>query len=615
MSFEYCNAEQLQAVMHFQGPMLLSAGPGSGKTFTMIERIRYLIEQYGVEPNRILVITFTKAAANEMQNRFMKAVKEKAYPVHFGTFHAVFFHILKQTYHYQSENIISEKEKREYINYALEESHVKEADEALKEQLLQEFGKVKNSDKGIAGYRYTGALRPEQFRQVYENYRRICVENRKMDFDDMALQCLSLFRKREDVLKKWQEFFSYVLLDEFQDINAAQYAVIKLLVKEHHNLFVVGDDDQSIYGFRGASPAIMQKFLQDYPEAKHGMLSFNYRSGKRIIEASMQVISGNKNRIQKEIRPGTKETGSVSFLRFSKKEEETEALLKELRIYKNKKNLKCCALIFRTNKEAERMKKDLKNAGIPFWGEEKKSSFVSHFVTRDMESYIRFARGEQSREHFLRIMNKPSRFISRESLGEGEIALEKVLCYYADNKEKQKEIKRFMEHLKRLKNLPPFLAVDYIRREIQYDLYVRQYDKEKGKEQADVWKQALDWIQNDAANYRDMDKWLDSLKERREEEERTRKERAKTEGKTERAGEDKVTLLTMHGAKGLEFETVFLPGINEGTVPYGKVLSKEEEEEERRIFYVAMTRAKRSLNISCTENEKEQPSHFLSGLL
>lgn len=633
MPLSNCNEAQAHAVRHFLGPMLLTAGPGSGKTFTMIERIRYLIEHYGAESTKILVITFTKAAAAEMQKRFFEAVKEKAYPVQFGTFHAIFFHILKQTYHYHSGNIISEKEKREYMEYALEGSS-KKADDALKEQLLSEFSKVKNSEKGIRDYSFTGGfMEPEEFRGVYRKYRAICRERRKMDFDDMALQCLDLFRKREDILKKWQNAFRFVLIDEFQDINAAQYAVIKLLVKEHGNLFAVGDDDQSIYGFRGADPGIMQRFLKDYPQAVRGNLSRNYRSGKDIIEASMKVISENENRIPKTIQAGTEREGSVEICGFCGREQEYERIREELVKYHARRQLKNCALIFRTNQGVINMKKRLLKDGIPFYGEEKQTSgaqfFAAHFVVRDMEDYIRFARGEQSRERFLRIMNKPSRFISRESLGCGEVDMEAVKRYYAGDREKQKTVEKLQADLAQLKAFSPFLAVTFIRKAIGYDNYLTEYAGEWEKEEKKKLQEIVEQVQQDAAEYRNMEAWLLSLEERRREscqkghsgrkaeQNPATEERGKGKACTEedKGEEDKVTLITMHGAKGLEYDTVFLPGVTEGTVPYGKLLSKEEEEEERRIFYVAMTRAKNRLVMTYTEKGNDKPSHFLSGLL
>ena len=413
-------------------------------------------------------------------------------------------------------------------------------------------------------------------------------------------------------MQKWQQAFSFVLIDEFQDINAAQYEVIRLLVREHGNLFAVGDDDQSIYGFRGANPGIMQKFLADFPNAKKGILNQNYRSGKDIITASMKVISENENRIQKEITAGTEKEGSVVIKAFPDKEAEYENIRKALKESRENGELKKIALIFRTNQGVTEMKNRLRKDGIPFYGETKEITYVSHFVTKDIEDYIRFALGEDSRERFLHICNKPSRYISRESLGEGSVNLEKIEQYYENNREKKMAVRKLKSDLFQLKTLSPFLAVTFIRKAIGYDKYLTEYGGKQGIDKKQTLLEAAEWVQKDAASYRSMEKWLLSLEERRQEE--SNRKTSKDFEKEEAEMEDRVTVLTMHAAKGLEYETVFLPGINEGTVPYGKFLSKEEEEEERRIFYVAMTRAKNRLEISFAENEKEKPSHFLSGL-
>ncbi len=608
MPLNNCNEAQLCAVKHFQGPMLLTAGPGSGKTFTIVERIRYLIEHYKVEPSNILVITFTKAAALEMEQRFSKAMKGTKYPVNFGTFHAVFFHILKQAYQYQFNNIISEKEKREYATYALEGIR-KEIDEAFLEQLFSEFSKVKNSVGGIAHYQFeSGFMEPEEFQAVYIKYRNICIENKKMDFDDMALQCLELFKRRKEILHKWQKHFPFILVDEFQDINSAQYSVVSLLAGENKNLFVVGDDDQSIYGFRGAEPVIMQKFLTDFPDAKKVVLDKNYRSGKQIIEMAMQVIEQNKNRLPKTIKPGTEKEGEVVWNACPNKEKQYENLLIKLKQYQQNDQLKQCAVIFRTNRGANSFKRLLQKEGIPFEGKLQENSFCEHFILRDIEDYIRFAKGEATRERMFRIMNKPSRYISRESVGEGEVDFSRIKQYYRDNPQQIKNLSKLEKELNELKNMSPFLAVNYIRKAMEYDQYIKEIASKNGTySMEEIWEIA-EQIQMDAKAYRSTEEWLLSIAERRQNKISQKTENSENSG--DKDIKDAISVITMHGAKGLEFETVFLPDLNEGNVPYGKLLSREEEEEERRIFYVALTRAKRKLELFYVENEKEKPSRF-----
>lgn len=600
MPLNSCNEAQLRAVKHFTGPMLLLAGPGSGKTFTIIERIRYLIEERGIEPSQILVITFTKAAAAEMEQRFLQAVEGKSSIVSFGTFHAVYFHILRQTYQYTSQNIISEKEKKEYLKQVLNEVRKKGAqiESELTEHLLGEFGRVKNSIGGIKNYSYeSGLIEPEEFGKIYRRYREICMKERKMDFDDMALQCLELFRKRPDILKKWQKKYSFIMIDEFQDINLAQYEVIRLLSGEGQNLTVVGDDDQSIYGFRGADPSIMKKFLDDFPKAQTVMLDKNYRSAKSIVRFSMQVIKENNNRFPKMIQAAAKKNGNISIKKFRNKEEEYEILLQMLKNLQKTGHLSECAVICRTNKEVMEIKTRLKKAGVPLCQKTSEISIFEHFIMKDIKDYINFSEGNKSREIFFRIMNKPQRYFLRDSVTE-KVDFESMKQYYQGNQEMISKITEFEEKIKNLKDMSPFLAVNYIRKALGYDDHILEMEK---KDNAVNLREMIDKIQQDAALYRSTREWLLSVEERKKQSEKT--------NTLEKSG---VTVITMHGAKGLEYRIVILPSINEGNVPYGKMLSKDAVEEERRIFYVAVTRAKEELDIFYVENEnREKPSRFL----
>lgn len=601
MPLDHCNEAQLRAVRHFTGPMLLIAGPGSGKTFTITERIRYLIEVHGVEPSQILVITFTKAAALEMEQRFGRIAEGKGYSVNFGTFHAVYFHILKETYHYSSQNIITEKEKRAYLKQII---RPEEEESELIEHLLNEFGKVKNSIGGIETYQYEGALvEPERFAENYRCYRKTCIQERKMDFDDMALQCLELFKKRQDILEKWQKRFSFIMIDEFQDINLAQYAVVRLLAGSAGNLTAVGDDDQSIYGFRGADPSIMRTFLKDFTGAKTVKLDKNYRSAKEIVRFASELISNNNNRFPKKIEAQTEKAGTVWIKKFDSKDAEYEALTYCLKGRQKDGTLSECAVICRTNREVSEMKERLKKAGIPFCGKESKTSVFGHFIMQDITDYIRFAKGDKSRGLFFRIMEKPKRYFSRDCV-KGEVDFDDMRQYYREMPRCLDEIGKLEEQLEILKDLSPFLAVNYIRKAIGYDRYLSEKER---KDKPEKLFQIAEEIQQDAAAYQSTKEWMASVEERQTEEKRTEK--------SDRPEKTGVSVVTMHGAKGLEYGSVFLPNINEGTVPFGKMLSKGAEEEERRIFYVAVTRAKEELGIFCIENEnREKPSRFLSDI-
>ena len=387
------------------------------------------------------------------------------------------------------------------------------------------------------------------------------------------------------------------MIDEFQDINLAQYEVIRLLSGEGQNLTVVGDDDQSIYGFRGADPSIMKKFLDDFPKAQTVMLDKNYRSAKSIVRFSMQVIKENNNRFPKMIQAAAKKNGNISIKKFRNKEEEYEILLQMLKNLQKTGHLSECAVICRTNKEVMEIKTRLKKAGVPLCQKTSEISIFEHFIMKDIKDYINFSEGNKSREIFFRIMNKPQRYFLRDSVTE-KVDFESMKQYYQGNQEMISKITEFEEKIKNLKDMSPFLAVNYIRKALGYDDYILEMEK---KDNAVNLREMIDKIQQDAALYRSTREWLLSVEERKKQSEKT--------NTLEKSG---VTVITMHGAKGLEYRIVILPSINEGNVPYGKMLSKDAVEEERRIFYVAVTRAKEELDIFYVENEnREKPSRFL----
>ena len=370
------NPGQAEAIAHRDGPMLVLAGPGSGKTYTITQRIRCLIEEGGVQPDSILVITFTRAAAEEMKGRFFRLTEGKFYPVNFGTFHAIYYHILKSAYHYQSGNILSEHEKRELLKTVLfRQKGLPSMEEDQLELLLNQISRYKNDGcpgvlpDGPQEMPQAGALSKEQFFAVYSAYSREAKERRKLDFDDMVLECRNLFLQYPSILAAWQKKFRYILVDEFQDINAMQYEVLRMLALPENNLFVVGDDDQSIYAFRGARPEFMLGFQKDYPQARRVELSINYRSTPEILSCAGKLISVNKNRFEKKSRAASGHGEAVRFLGFPDREAQNEKIAGELLEAGEERGK--TAVIFRTNRDAAELAELLTKKGIPFWMKEK----------------------------------------------------------------------------------------------------------------------------------------------------------------------------------------------------------------------------------------------------
>ena len=405
------NSRQQEAITFTSGPMQVLAGPGSGKTFTITQRIRYLIAECGVEPSRILVITFTRAAAGEMQQRFHRLIKGAGSGsfVVFGTFHAIFYSILKQTGQYRQFTLISETQKRNLLAQILQLPMTPLLAENEKiDALMQLIGQVKNNGECFDGLA-EDVFSKKELQDIYRDYNEYLLEFLKMDFDDMGLLCLKLFRENPQVLKEWQKKYSYVLVDEFQDINPLQYQIVRLLAQPEDNLFIVGDDDQSIYGFRGAKPEIMQQFLKDYPSARQVLLDVNYRCHEQIVENSMRVIKANKSRFPKEIRAGHGKGAGVIIQVFPDQEEEYEALLcalQETALHEKPEVLSAAAVIYRTNYECSMLAEKLLLRGIPFVMKETLKSRYDHFVIKDLLAYLEFANGNRKREIFHLFMNR-----------------------------------------------------------------------------------------------------------------------------------------------------------------------------------------------------------------
>ena len=289
------NKSQLKAINHNKGPMLVLAGPGSGKTLVITRRTQNLIEEYGVNPSNILVITFTKAAAIEMKERFHSLTQGAGKGVCFGTFHAVFFTILKYAYNFNASNIIREDQRYQLFKEIIRQLQLEIDDEKdFISNLISEISLVKGERMDLDHY-YSINCSEEVFKKVYQSYQNQLRRANLIDFDDMLLLCFELLRERKDILALWQEKYQYILIDEFQDINQVQYDIIKMLALPDNNLFIVGDDDQSIYRFRGASPDIMLNFDKDYPDSTMVFLDTNYRSTKNIVNSAGNVIKNNKN--------------------------------------------------------------------------------------------------------------------------------------------------------------------------------------------------------------------------------------------------------------------------------------------------------------------------------
>lgn len=339
---------QKEAVMHKDGPMMVLAGPGSGKTLVITKRIQYLISHYQIPPQRILVITFTRAAANEMKERFWRLAGETL-PVSFGTFHSVFFTILKYAYHYSADNILPEHKKYDFIREIITDHELEIDDEAdFMRQIIQEISLVKGQMIPLAYY-HSGCCGDEVFKEIYRAYEEKLHENRWIDFDDILVYTYELLKEREDIRKAWQQKFPYILIDEFQDINKIQYEIVKMLAGETKNLFIVGDDDQSIYKFRGARPELMLNFPKDFENTRQVILNRNYRCGEEIVQVAEDIISYNTKRFEKKMQAREDAASMVEVRTFKDHYEENKHIIYTIKEEMAKKTpLSQIAILYRT---------------------------------------------------------------------------------------------------------------------------------------------------------------------------------------------------------------------------------------------------------------------------
>ena len=612
------NRGQDEAIKHGNGPCMVLAPPGSGKTLIVTERTRYLIEESGVRPDQILVITFTRYAAREMKERFERLTAGKNYPVTFGTFHSIFYGILKCAYGIGANNLMSEKESSVLLQEVLDQTNIEstpevEDEEELVRELLREVGMVKNGLYHLKDF-HSKYLTQDEFAEVFRSYEHQKKELKKFDFDDMLVQCYALFRKKPEILQGWQKRFQYILIDEFQDINRVQYEVIRMLAAPRYNLFVVGDDDQSIYGFRGAKPELMLYMKQEFPSLRTISLTVNYRSTEFITGAAARVILHNDTRFYKRVQSFRGRGQNVHVQEVLDEQEEVQYVTEEIQ-KKLDQGIKPgeIAVLFRAAVQARMISEILSEHRIPFEMRDYVTNFYRHFIVKDMMAYLQLAAGKRDRSLFLTICNRPLRYLARNSMENRQVNFEDLRKFYCDKDWMLDIIDQFDVDVRMMKNMAPYAAIQYIRKKIGYDDFLKEYAE---KHQIS-WKQLMDVmaeLEERSKNFKSYDEWEIHIAKYTQELEEQQAKARKIKGERE----NKVQLMTIHSAKGLEFEDVFVIHANEGEIPHQKAEKKDESEEERRLFYVALTRAKNNLCISYITQKNGnsiKPSRFVEELL
>ena len=602
------NKTQAKAVSHKDGPCLVLAGPGSGKTLTIVNRIKYLIEKCNVRPEEILVVTFTRFAAQEMKNRLCSLMGKKNLPVTAGTFHGIFYGILRCTYRMSGQNILSEEEKYQLLREVIsrQEAEVSDEEDFILD-IAAEIGKIKNNRLDVEEY-VPEKCSTETFREIYSRYEEERKQRRKIDFDDMLVLCYNLLSSRPEVLEGWQRKFRYILIDEFQDINRIQYDVIRLLALPQNNIFVVGDDDQAIYGFRGADSELMFQFRKDYPQADQILLGMNYRSTEYIVRNSLKVIRHNERRFEKQLEAYRKGGACLHVQELADPAEEAEYILDEIeKCISDGVRPEDIAVLFRIHTDAGPVAEALVERRIPFQMKEHLPNIYNHFIGKDIQAYFRLAMGERRRQDFLQVMNRPKRYIGRDSLAGRAVSFEDIRNHYCDKEWMLDRIDQFEWDVKMLAKMAPYAAIQYIRKRIGYDDFLRDYAFLHNIPRTDL-TEVIEEIAEAARPYRTLEEWFRHVEEYTH----------ILQEKQKKDNPEGVRLMTIHAAKGLEFHTVFILDANEGRIPYKKARTDAQTEEERRLFYVAMTRAREKLTVCYvkTKSGKETaPSRFVDELL
>ena len=599
------NEAQKRAVAHGEGPMLVLAGPGSGKTAVITGRTARLVRE-GVPASRILVVTFTRAAAAEMKSRFLKLAGSSAGQVTFGTFHGVFYGILRNVYHINGNNILSEEEKKRLLLELLDQfCPDEERDPELPSGVAREISTVKCGRIEVEHF-YSSLLPEQDFRRVYREYRKWMREKRKLDFDDIMAECYGLFRRHPEILAMWQRKFQYILVDEFQDISPIQYDVVKMLAAPENNLFIVGDDDQSIYRFRGASPEIMLNFPKDYPGAEVVQLNINYRCTREILETAGKLIQKNSRRFPKSLEAAGERGEPVRLFGFADSREEMEAAVREIRRDMEKgEPPEEAALLFRTNLGCRQAVEQLMAYQIPFVMRDRIPCIFDHWIAKQICAYLRLGAGSRRRSDFLLKANKTNRYLSLEAFADPEISFEDLYRFYEDKHWMTERIEKLEADILALGHLAPFGAIQYIRKIIGYETYLREYAAERRIPPEELIR-VLEELSDSARGFDSGEDWFQHMNEYREQLERhSGKNAAEQKG---------VALSTLHGAKGMEYDRVYILDVCEGVIPWHKAVLPEDLEEERRMFYVGMTRARKKLWLSWAESrmgKAAEPSRFL----
>lgn len=588
------NAGQEQAIHGIDGEWIVISCPGSGKTTVIIERAHYMVTQ-GINPEKILIVTFTKEAALEMERRYIEAFGRDG--ISFGTTHSICYRVLAEANGYGRANILTELDKWKYFrDKLLHKEDQNKLDETIR-SVMSDISIIKNSQADVRSYK-PERVKKDLFQELYEAYERDKKKSQKIDFDDMLLLCRDALRDRPDILRKWQRMFTHIMIDEFQDTNGVQYDIFCMLTKVSKNLFVVGDDDQSIYKFRAADAGIMLDFAKHHPGCNVVNMSVNYRSEPEIIEVASRLIGNNRIRFRKQFEGVKKGQGVVKYEQYRNLSEQADEIVKRIEAYHQQGiAYEDMAVLFRNNAQNRVPASRTVKTEVPFYTTEPVRDIHVEFIFGDIQAYYRLAEGIGMRGDLMRILNHPSRYMKQELFRDFISFEESAMYEKAENITEARARHNAMDRigelsaaLDSLRGASPEHFMEYFAgNQFGYKNWLYEYAEWRERDPQE-FLDILNILKEEAANFKTMGEWFRYVEEYAE----------LLQDKNREKTREGVCFSTFHSAKGLEWEVVFLIDANEEITPYKKSVKTGDIEEERRLFYVAVTRAKSHLHVSWT---------------
>lgn len=592
MKIDDLNKEQQEAVLQTDGPILILAGAGSGKTRVLTTKIAYLIQDIGISPYNVLAITFTNKAAKEMSDRLYHMIGEVSKKVQVSTFHSFGLKILRENCEalgYKSNFVIMDSEDTLTVIKKILKGLDLDPKQYNPSAIRNKISGCKNELMSPNEYeKYAISEFEEVVLKVYRKYQETLFKNNSIDFDDLLILPIKLFREFPSVLQKYQERFQYILIDEYQDTNEAQYILTKMISAKYKNICCVGDNDQSIYSFRGANYRNILNFEKDYKDAKVIKLEQNYRSTTNILDAANEVIKNNRERKDKNLWSDKGEGEKISYFRAFNERDEAFYVVREIKKLLNQGiNYQDIAVLYRTNAQSRNMEEELLRENIPY-RVVGSFYFYSRKEIKDLIAYLRLIHNTDDNVSLLRVINTPKRGIGLKTIDNLTVKADsmEISLFDAIDSGKELEFKKLINDLKELSaDLTLTELVDKI---LDVTGIRKEYEDEKTLE-ADIRIENLEEFKSITKSFEEREGVI-SL------EDFLLEISLVSDVNEYRDDKNRISLMTVHSVKGLEFDYVFIIGLEEGIFPHiNSLMDNSELEEERRLCYVALTRARKKL--------------------